>query len=404
MSSSRIQLSRKIETVEWPQSLTVENLNTYGWQPMSFNQFILKVHSRCNLACDYCYIYEMSDDSWKAQPSSMSMAVAEKTAKRIADHVKHHSINAISIVLHGGEPLLMGERKLRQLLEVFEENLIEFCAPVYGVQTNGIPLTPSMLSLFDEFNVMVGISLDGGQIANDKHRSKRNGDGSFDLVVERLNVLMASSHRLLYRGILATIDVENDPIETYLDLRKLNPPGLDFMLPHGNWTQLPPLFDLESSQTVYADWLIKIFDHWFCSEKKEPRIRIFEEIIDLLQGMPGRFESLGLTPVRLATIQADGSFELVDTLKSAFDGAAETGMNVFEHDFDQLAAHPSVAARQIGRNALSDTCNSCEVVNVCGGGYYPHRYRQGTGFKNPSVFCKDLLKLIKHIQTSLTWP
>jgi len=38
------------------------------------------------------------------------------------------------------------------------------------------------------------------------------------------------------------------------------------------------------------------------------------------------------------------------------------------------------------------------VRDVCGGGYYPHRYRAGEGFLNPSVYCPDLLRLITSIR------
>ena len=31
-------------------------------------QFLLKVHSRCNLACDYCYVYQHADQSWRTRP------------------------------------------------------------------------------------------------------------------------------------------------------------------------------------------------------------------------------------------------------------------------------------------------------------------------------------------------
>ena len=35
---------------------------------VSANQFVLKVHSRCDLACDYCYVYESLDHSWRDRP------------------------------------------------------------------------------------------------------------------------------------------------------------------------------------------------------------------------------------------------------------------------------------------------------------------------------------------------
>lgn len=34
---------------------------------------------------------------------------------------------------------------------------------------------------------------------------------------------------------------------------------------------------------------------------------------------------------------------------------------------------------------------------ICGGGLFAHRYRAGDGFHNPSVYCADLLHLIKHV-------
>ena len=37
-------------------------------------------------------------------------------------------------------------------------------------------------------------------------------------------------------------------------------------------------------------------------------------------------------------------------------------------------------------------------MEICGGGLYPHRYRHGEGFRNPSVYCDDLMRLITHVR------
>ena len=37
-------------------------------------------------------------------------------------------------------------------------------------------------------------------------------------------------------------------------------------------------------------------------------------------------------------------------------------------------------------------------MTICGGGLYPHRYRAGSGFRHPSVYCADLLRLITHVR------
>ena len=49
---------------------------------------------------------------------------------------------------------------------------------------------------------------------------------------------------------------------------------------------------------------------------------------------------------------------------------------------------------------LSATCRHCPVVTSCGGGLYAHRYRSGSGFLNPSVYCADLKKIITHVRAN----
>ncbi|MBB6545408.1 hypothetical protein [Nonomuraea rubra] len=66
--------------------------------------------------------------------------------------------------------------------------------------------------------------------------------------------------------------------------------------------------------------------------------------------------------------------------------------------FDTALLLPSVAARQSGEQALPARCSSCAIARVCGGGLYPHRYRSGAGFRNPSDYCRDPYRLITHIR------
>src|SRR5436190_19077114 len=80
------------------------------------SQFVLKVHSRCDLACDHCYIYEAADQSWLERPKVISAEIAVRTAQRIAEHARAHKLQAVSVVLHGGEPLLAGPARLAQVI------------------------------------------------------------------------------------------------------------------------------------------------------------------------------------------------------------------------------------------------------------------------------------------------
>ena len=123
--------------------------------------------------------------------------------------------------------------------------------------------------------------------------------------------------------------------------------------------------------------------------------------MQLLLGGSSTVETYGLSPVATIVIETDGTIEQVSALKSAFAGAPATGMHVARDPFDAALTLPSIAARQIGLEALARACRSCTLQRVCGGGLYAHRYRSGSGFANPSVYCPDLFRLIQHIRARM---
>ncbi|WP_433246024.1 FxsB family cyclophane-forming radical SAM/SPASM peptide maturase [Streptosporangium sp. CA-135522] len=386
---------------EWPATLDVDALVEGGWRPRPFQQFLLKVHSRCNLACDYCYVYTMADQSWRSRPMVMPMSLVAVAARRIAEHARAHGLTSVRIILHGGEPLLAGGRYLSEAVNAVRA----VCAPDVrveaAVQTNGVLLDEDVLRLFGELDLRVGVSLDGGRRDNDRHRRYADGRGSHDAVAGALRLLMSPAHRRLYGGLLCTIDLDNDPVETYEELLAFEPPVIGFLLPHGTWSSPPPGRTADRTRTPYADWLIQIFDRWYGAPRQETDVRLLREIIYLLLGRESASEAVGLTPSSLVVVETDGGIEQLDALKVVEQGAPATGMNIVDHSFDAVLRHPGIVARQLGRAALSETCQSCDLARVCGAGLYPHRYREGSGYLNPSVYCPDLYRLIQHIRTRL---
>ncbi|WP_354384370.1 radical SAM/SPASM protein FxsB, inactivated metallohydrolase extension form [Streptomyces sp. PvR034] len=362
---------------------------------IAFREIVLKVHSRCDLACDHCYVYEHADQSWRARPKVISPEVISHTASRLAEHARDHALPSVTVILHGGEPLLAGPERLRLVCEEFTRALATIAALDLRIHTNGLQLSARYLDLFAEFGVRVGISLDGDRAANDRHRRFADGRTSHPLVLAAVDLLRSAPYRHLYQGLLCTVDVANDPVAVLDALVDLEPPRVDFLLPHATWQTPPPRPD--GAPDAYARWLLRVFDHWDRLGRPVP-VRLFESLASTLRGGPSLTESLGLAPTDLVVVETDGTLEQVDSLKSAYEGAAATGFDVFSHTFDQVAAHPGVRARQLGLAGVSDTCRACPVVRSCGGGLYTHRYRPGTDFANPSVYCADLRELVDGVE------
>jgi uncharacterized protein len=339
-------------------------------------------------------MYAMADQSWREQPRAMSPETVELTAWRIGEHAKAHGLDRVTLILHGGEPLLAGRDLITRLVTATRQaagarTIVDAC-----IQTNAVGLSDPYLALFDELGVRVGVSIDGDATAHDRHRRFASGRGSYLAVAAALERLRKAPH--LYSGLLCTIDLRNDPVRTYEALAEFEPPRIDFLLPHGTWMRPPPGRVPSAAVTPYADWLIAAFDHWYLSPRTH--VRLFEEIMHLLLGGAADSEVVGLAPARMVVIETDGSIAQEDTLRVAFNGAPATGLHVARHSLDAALGLPEIAARQIGERGLAAECRACAIHRVCGGGLYSHRYREGTGFANPSVYCPDLMALIGHIR------
>ncbi|GAA3701291.1 FxsB family radical SAM/SPASM domain protein [Nonomuraea antimicrobica] len=373
-------------------------LRAQGWVPSPFREFVLKVNSRCDLSCAYCYVYEMADQSWRDQPIRMSAATATRIAARIAEHVRAHDLPSVELILHGGEPLLAGPDLIAHIVTATREAVGRSARVGARVQTNGIRLDVGHLRLFAELDIAVAVSLDGDRNAHDRHRKFANGKGSYDAVTRSLR-LLRDSFPHLFSGLLCTIDLRNDPLASYEALLEHRPPRIDFLLPLGNWSFPPPGRLPGSAATPYADWLIAVFDRWYAAPHMETDVRLFSEIIQLLLGGRSNSEAVGLSPVTVLVIDTDGTIELSDTVRSSSPGAASTGLRVDVNTFDDALLLPEAAARQLGEPALAQECRACDMRSVCGGGQFAHRYRSGSGFANPSVYCPDLLQLVRHIRS-----
>jgi uncharacterized protein len=154
---------------------------------------------------------------------------------------------------------------------------------------------------------------------------------------------------------------------------------------------------VDTTDTSYGQWLNTVFDHWYTWGRPRVPVRLFTSAIELLLRRQGTTEQLGTGARAFVVIETNGAIEQVDSLKAAYEGATRTGLHVLRDDLDAAFTHPGVVARQIGIRALSTTCLDCRLRDACGGGMYTQRYRLGTGFKNPSVYCADLTAFLDHV-------
>jgi uncharacterized protein len=362
-----------------------------------FRQFILKVHSRCDLACSYCYVYQHVDQTWRHRPVQMPEDVVAATARRIAQHARRHRVPRLRVILHGGEPLLAGPDRLAAIIETLRAAIDAEVDLQLAIQTNGVRLNAEFLELFLRLGVRVGVSLDGGLATHNRRRMFAHGGSSFAHVAAALGLLRQRRYRPVYGGALCVIDLANDPVEVFHGLAAFEPPMIGLALPHGNWVHPPPGRPVDQQVTPYGDWLVRFFDAWYGSPVRSVAVRPFDAIIAMLLGGDSDTDGFGTTPTAAVTVDTDGSIQHSDSLKTTEQHAPETGLNVRTDAFDAALELPLIRAEQRSLATVPAGCRPCPIMEICGGGLFAHRFGHDGGFDHPSVYSPDLIRLITHV-------
>lgn len=363
---------------------------------------VVKVASRCNINCTYCYMFNLGDESYRFLPKVMTDDTVDQLIRKAIGHCRTCELGEFEFILHGGEPLLAGKvfferfaEKARRLLNA------QGIAVRIGVQTNGILLDTDWCRLLNTLSINIGISIDGPAGWHDRYRKDHQLNGTHAKTLAGLRTAQREGCRI---GVLSVMDPVTDPVEMYDYFKGLDIGDLDFLWPDHHYEKLPELYRGRASSPAYTpfgDWWMALFDRWFDDSQPKPRIRFLNQVILMILGMDAGFESIGGEENRYLIIETDGGIEASDYLKACGDGFTKEGLNLSTHELSDALNAPLMNMHRRSHHMLASTCRQCGIMEVCGGGHIAHRYGNGRGFNNPSVYCFDLMKLLTHIQNRL---
>lgn len=318
-------------------------------------------------------------------------------AARLAEYVKIEGLKHVAVIFHGGEPLLIGYKNLVHFAHRIRAAAGPDIEIDIGLQTNGLILYDDALDAFEAERIAVSLSMDGPREAHDRHRTTRKGRSSFDRVAAALERL--KRRPTIFSGVIAVIDPEVRP-EVLLDYFAMQEvPKVDFLLPDSHHDCPPP--GRLTNPLLYERWLIDAFDLWL-DKYPQLQVRTFEALLDAVSGLPSGTDAFGFGDVSLISLETDGTWHDLDVLKVTGNGATRLVGTVADTPIATVAASDAITShrRILAKEGLCATCQSCEVVDICGGGSVPHRFANG-GFNNPTVYCGEMKSLVLHVHTRL---
>jgi len=347
---------------------------------------LVKLASRCNIDCTYCYWFRDADVYKK--PAVLTVDAEDAFCRRLEDHIRKYSLDEFLMVFHGGEPLLFPKHRfvaLQKKLAAIEDRT--GCTIQRGVTTNAILIDADWIKIFKTHDVLVSVSLDGPAEIHDKVRVDFKGRGTHAATMRGLELLRAAG---IEPGLISVCNPATDParllayIVDELDIKQF-----DILPPDAKHGDNPP---------PIADYFIKLFDVWYDTyAARGVRISTLDAMIRGLSGHLSASDTIGLGLVETVTLMTDGSLEPLDVLRIAGDGSTASQSNVFANALQDVQDDPRWLAAFKASLALPEVCRKCEFLDACGGGHLAQRWSAERQFDNPSVYCESWKRIFSHL-------
>jgi uncharacterized protein len=370
-----------------------------GWEDSVARelQIVLKVSERCNINCSYCYYFNGGNEDFRDRPALISDAVVESVASFVEESVGLADIGQVTIILHGGEPLMLKKQKFRSMCAILSR-LHGLDVPVtLAMTTNGMLVDAGWVDIFEEFDIRVCVSIDGPPEYHDRERLDFRGRGTYARVARGIEILQdaARAGRIAAPSALSVIDVRSSGAVVYDHVvRKLGVRCLDVLVPQVLHDDLDPRM-----VPKVARFLTEAFAEWTLDDDPGIEIRMFTNYLDRLVGKSGGEDASAYSIV--IAVGSDGSITPDDSLKVIGDDIFNVKLNVRDHSVSDYLA--SIEQGPLAGVFQPHTeCVQCKWYMVCRPSNAPlgsadARYSRANGFRNKLVYCDAYQELFHAI-------
>src|SRR5882724_1593411 len=173
---------------------------------------ILKIASRCNINCKYCYMYNLTDQTYTDQPKTMSRDTVVAVFDWVERYLAETDLADFHFSLHGGEPLLAGQPLVSFIADCRDAVQARSSKRIgLSLVTNGLLLDDQWIDLFASRDIRFGLSIDGPREYHDRFRLTKTGEGTHKQVEEQIRWIQSSAKALsAFSSVLCVIHPDMD--------------------------------------------------------------------------------------------------------------------------------------------------------------------------------------------------
>ncbi|WP_340614623.1 cyclophane-forming radical SAM/SPASM peptide maturase XyeB [Xenorhabdus thailandensis] len=332
-------------------------------------EIILKISERCNINCDYCYVFNKGNSAADDSPARISDENINHLVNFFQRASREYDIDTLQIAFHGGEPLMMKKQQFSSMCDRLISGNYFGLKMQFALQTNGILVDDEWIDIFEKYSVNVSVSIDGPKHINDRHRLDRKGRSTYEGTVRGLHMLQNAykEGRLPSSpSILSVANAKANGAEIYRHfVDNLGVYNFDFLLPDDCYK------DTHTDPVGVGRFLNEALDEWVNDNNPKIFVRLFGAHMANLLGA----ENIGflghnsnLTGMYAFTIGSGGFIRVDDTLRSTSDKIFDIIGHISEIGLSDIFNSPQFQEYISIGQSLPTECKNCIWENICAGG------------------------------------
>jgi uncharacterized protein len=323
----------------------------------------------CNLACPYCFQGHEKDTE------TLDNKRVDIILKNMEKNVTKKDFKALYVAFYGGEPLLAYHqcvRMMRGASRICDEQGIRLKGDII---TNGTLINKDVvLNLLEPYCDDVQITMDGGREIHNKRKHFRDGGGTYDVILDALELLKDTHVRLSMR-----LNIDKENIDTFAELhRDLHDRGLDAIRKYLGWIYA---YDIEGVPKDFAAYDEKCFS---CDEIIALEDKISEQL--------GVMKASDKIILPMTFFHEPCAFEREDSyvvdpyldLYRCRDLLGLDNMVIGRIDENADAVFNYRYYEQMSRDPFTfEECRACKYLPFCAGGCAYRAYLENGTFHSP---------------------
>jgi uncharacterized protein len=325
---------------------------------------VMKVTRLCNLRCTYCR-------SWReGKNQTMTFSTMLRT---VMSTLLTPNISTINFVWHGGEVTMLSSGMFKKLLWLQEQFKQPKQIIKNTIQTNAVSITDEWAQLLAQYNVTVGISIDGPPELNDTVRLDKKGNPTSHKIAKGIKKL--KQHKIQYSALVV---VTNRLVQ--LGSRRLFDYFVSIDLTNINFLNVIP--DIYSNDTIketneyiqyddYVEFLCAAFEVWKADFQHTIQVADFKDLMHSMSNQTKPVMCLwsGNCLQNIVTVEPDGIVNPCD--KYIGDQSVSYG-SVLSNDISELINQSTFVVKEQKDYELSiNNMKQCKWYGICHGGC-PH--------------------------------